>query len=284
MAKLLEGKPLAEKIASELKRQLKQLKCSCVLASIEVGAQASSAQYIAAQKKTAVALGIEFRHCTFDADVSEDKLIEFIDALNNDPQVQGVIVQLPLPKGIDSKRVISSILPVKDVEGLSPQHLGNLISGKPHLAPCTALAALEMIKSSGVDLYGKEAVVVGASEVIGKPIALLLLEAMATVTVCHIATSQAGRLEDHVRRADILVVAVGKPGVVKGSWVKKGAVVIDVGINKVNNATVGDVEFDGAEKNAAWITPVPGGVGPLTVMMLMRNLVEAVKSQNTHLV
>lgn len=279
MAKLLEGKPIAEKIKEEIKNQVQGLKSKPVLASIMVGENAGAASYVKSQSKTAENLGIEYRLQTLPQDTTENTLIDFIRKLNADKSVSGMIIQMPLPAAIDYKKISQFISPEKDIEGMHPQNIGKLLFGKAKLIPCTAAAAMELITSSGIDLYGKEVVIVGHSEIVGKPLALLLLDRFATVTVCHIGTSKAGKLEEHVRRAEVLVVAVGKSGLIKGEWIKEGAVVIDVGINRVAEKIVGDVEFDAAQKRAAFITPVPGGVGPLTVTMLMRNLVEAAKAQ-----
>ena len=186
---------------------------------------------------------------------------------------------MPLPPQIDYKKISQFIVPEKDVEGMHPVNIGKIIFAKAKILPCTAAAVMELLKETGVDLYGREVVVVGHSEIVGKPLALLLLDRFATVTVCHIGTSKAQKLEEHVRKAEVLIVAVGKAGLIKGDWIKEGAIVIDVGINRVGDKIVGDVEFETAEKKASYITPVPGGVGPLTVTMLMRNLVEATKLQ-----
>jgi methylenetetrahydrofolate dehydrogenase (NADP+)/methenyltetrahydrofolate cyclohydrolase len=204
---------------------------------------------------------------------TQEKLIEYIETLNNDLKVNGIILQMPLPAHIDYKKISEHIAPGKDVEGMHPSNIGKIIFGRAKALPCTAAAVMEIIKSTGIDLNGKEVVIVGHSEIVGKPLALLLLDKLATVTVCHIGTSKAGKLEEHVRKAEVLIVAVGRAGLIKGEWVK-GAIVVDVGINRVGDKLVGDVEFEEAEKRASWITPVPGGVGPLTVVMLMRNLVE----------
>jgi len=186
---------------------------------------------------------------------------------------------MPLPSQIDYKKISQFILPEKDVEGMNPENIGKILFGKAKILPCTPAAVMELIKETGVDLYGKEVVIVGHSEIVGKPLSLLLLDKFATVTVCHIGTSQAKKLDEHVRKAEILIVAVGKPCLIKGDWIKEGSIVIDVGINKVGDKIVGDVEFEEAKERASFITPVPGGVGPLTVVMLMRNLVEATKLQ-----
>lgn len=279
MAKLLEGKLLAEKIKEEIKQSVQSLKFKPVLASIMVGENAGSQAYVKQQKKAAENLGIDYQLHTLEANIQESALIEFVNKLNIDKSVNGIIIQMPLPEQIDYKKISQFILPEKDIEGMHPANIGKVLFGKAKIIPCTAAAVMELINSTAIDLYGKEVVVVGHSEIVGKPLALLLLEKFATVTVCHIGTSIAGKLEEHVKRAEVLIVAVGKAGLIKGDLVKVGAIVIDVGINRVDNKIVGDVEFEAAEKRAAFITPVPGGVGPLTVTMLMRNLVEAAKLQ-----
>jgi methylenetetrahydrofolate dehydrogenase (NADP+)/methenyltetrahydrofolate cyclohydrolase len=279
LAKLLEGKPIAEKIKEGIRQEVQSLKNKPVLASIMVGENAGAAAYVKSQQKTAEGLCIEYQLHKLEADTSEDELIEFIKDLNNDKFVNGIIVQMPLPGQIDYKRISQNILPQKDAEGMHPINIGKIVFGKAKILPCTPAAVMELLNSTGIDLYGKEVVVVGHSEIVGKPLSLLLLDKFATVTVCHIGTSKAGKLEEHVRKAEVLIVAVGKAGLINGEWIKEGAIVIDVGINRVGDKIVGDVEFEGAQKRASYITPVPGGVGPLTVTMLMRNLVEATKLQ-----
>jgi methylenetetrahydrofolate dehydrogenase (NADP+)/methenyltetrahydrofolate cyclohydrolase len=279
LAKLLEGKPIAERIKEEIRQDAGSLKNKPVLASIMVGENAGAEAYVKSQKKNAEALGIEYQFQKLPADTSESALIEFIRKLNSDTAVNGMIIQMPLPAGIDYKKIGAFIAPEKDVEGMHPANIGKIVFGKAKILPCTPAAVMELLNSAGIDLYGKEVVVVGHSEIVGKPLALLLLDKFATVTVCHIGTSKAGKLEEHVRKAEILIVAVGKAGLINGEWIKEGAIVIDVGINRVADKIVGDVEFETAEKRASWITPVPGGVGPLTVTMLMRNLIEAAKLQ-----
>ena len=279
MVKLLEGKPLAEKIKEEIKSEVSSLKKKPVLASIQVGDNAGAEAYVKSQKKTAEGLGIEYQFHKLNQDTSEMSLIEFIQKLNADKSVNGIIIQMPLPGQIDYKKISQFILPEKDVEGMHPANIGKIVFGKAKILPCTPAAVMELLNSTGVNLYGKEVVVVGHSEIVGKPLSLLLLDKFATVTICHIGTSGAGKLEEHVRKAEVLIVAVGKAGLIKGEWIKEGAIVIDVGINRVGDKIVGDVEFETAEKRASYITPVPGGVGPLTVTMLMRNVVEAAKLQ-----
>lgn len=279
MAKLLEGRPIAERIKEELKAEINSLGIKPVLASIQVGENVGAETYVKSQKKTAQDLGIDYQFYKLEANITESKLIEFIEKLNLDKNINGIIIQMPLPTQIDYKKISQFILPDKDIEGMHPVNIGKIIFGKAKILPCTPQAVMELLKQTGVDLYGKEVVVVGHSEIVGKPLALLLLDKFATVTVCHIGTSSAGKLEEHVKNAEVLIVAVGKANLIKGNWIKEGSIVIDVGINRVDDKIVGDVEFIEAQKRASWITPVPGGVGPLTVIMLMRNLVEATKLQ-----
>jgi len=279
LAKLLEGKPLAEKIKEEIRQQVSSLNRKPVLASIQAGDNTGAEAYAKSQKKTAEGLGINYQFHKLAQDTTESAFIEFIKELNADKTVNGIIIQMPLPAQIDYKKISQYIQPDKDVEGMHPVNIGKIVFGKAMILPCTPAAVMELLKETGLDLYGKEVVVVGHSEIVGKPLALLLLDKFATTTVCHIGTSKAGKLEAHVKAAEVLIVAVGKAGLIKGEWVKEGAIVIDVGINRVGEKIVGDVEFEAAEKRASFITPVPGGVGPLTVTMLMRNVVEAAKLQ-----
>jgi len=283
LAKLLEGKPIAEIIKVQLQEEIKGLKdkfnITPALATIQVGENPQAAIYLKSQKRLAKELGIEFQEHNLASSTSETALIDYIKKLNQDKSVSGILLQLPLPAQINYKNIPIHIAPQKDVEGMHPENVGQALFGKMRIGSCTALAVMELIASTGIDLYGKEAVIVGHSEIVGKPVSLLLLDKFVTTTICHIATGQRGYLPTHVKRAEILVVAVGKPGIIQGEWVKEGAIVIDVGINRVEGKIVGDVEFDKAFERASYITPVPGGVGPVTVMMLMRNLVEAAKLQ-----
>ncbi len=274
MAKLLEGKLIAAQLKDALVKKITASGKVLHLSAVQVGESPASEVYIRSQKKNAEALGIEYVLHKLAQAISQEELIGFIETLNKDSHVNGIILQMPLPAHIDSKKISEHIAPAKDAEGMHPANMGKLIFGKSKVLPCTAAAVMELINATGVELKGKETVIVGHSEIVGKPLSLLLLDKLATVTVCHIGTSSVGKLEDHVRRAEILIVAVGRAGLIKGEWVKEGAIVVDVGINKVADKIVGDVEFAEAEKRAAWITPVPGGVGPLTVVMLMRNLSE----------
>jgi len=279
LARLLEGKIVADKIKDRLRSCVQGLKQSPVLASILVGDDPSAVAYVKSQAKVASSLGITYNLHQLAESISEDELIDFVLKLNLDVSVNGIIVQIPLPQDIDYLRICELIRPDKDIEGMHPTNIGKVLFGRARIVSCTANAVMELLISTGIDLYGKEVVVVGHSEIVGKPLAMLLLEKFATVTVCHIATSQAGKLKDHICRAEVLIVAVGQAGLIKGEWIKEGAVVIDVGINRLGEKIVGDVEFESAAKRASFITPVPGGVGPLTVTILMRNLVEATQTQ-----
>jgi len=278
-AKLLEGKPIAARIKEEIKKEIEKLVKKPVLACILVGENAGAEAYAKSQKKTADTVGIDYQFHKMSADTTEADLIEFIQKLNTDKSINGMIIQMPLPKQIDYKKISRFISPEKDVEGLHPANIGKIVFGQAKLLPCTPAAVMELLNDAGIKLYGKEVVVVGHSEIVGKPLALLLLEKFATVSVCHIGTSQAGKLREHVGKAEIVVVAVGKAGLIKGSDIKEGAIVIDVGINRIDGKIVGDVEFESASPKASLITPVPGGVGPLTVTMLMRNTLECAKLQ-----
>lgn len=280
-AKLLEGNPIAEKIKAEICAEIK----SCAkkwpgrptLRAIQIGEDQASALYLKSQARAAEAVGIRHEVTTLDAKAGEDDVIGEIERANRDPNVDGIIVQMPLPKSFRVDRVLEAIHPDKDVEAVTTRNLGRLVVNKTGLAPCTASACLRLIGETGVDVYGKEAVVIGSSKVVGLPTFLLLIGKKLTSTICHTGTFKSGALELHVRRADVLVVSAGKPRLIHGDWVKEGSIVIDVGINQVDGKTVGDVDFDGAKQRAAFISPVPGGVGPLTVMMLMQNLVTTFK-------
>ena len=298
--KIIDGKSLATKFKEDINREVGQLKerhkVTPLLTAIQVGENPASRVYIKNQKKSCEEMGIDYRLHELPEATSEEELLQFVEKLNTDDKVTGIILQMPLPQQINGRRVQMAITPMKDVEGMNPSNMGMLVYGNPRLAPCTALAAMELLKSTGVDIKGKEVTVVGHSEIVGKPITLFLLSSIlesATPTVCHIATRD---LASHTRNAEILIVAVGKAGLIKGDMIKQGAIVIDVGINRVplldeagkpvvNNEgkrkmkTVGDVVFEEAVEKASYITPVPGGVGPLTVVMLLRNTLAACKWQ-----
>jgi methylenetetrahydrofolate dehydrogenase (NADP+)/methenyltetrahydrofolate cyclohydrolase len=238
-----------------------------------VGATPAGELYAQRQAEACRAVGIDYSLLALPAETTQKDLKNTIRRLNKDESVTGIMMHLPLPPHIDAARMQYEIDVVKDVEGVNPANIGYVVYGHTLIAPCTALAAIELIKSTGIELRGAEAVVVGASQIAGKPIALLLSEQMATVTLCHVATKD---LMSHTQRAEVLVVAVGKPGLITPQHVKSGAVVIDVGINRITlpdgtKKTVGDVDFDGVRQKASHISPVPGGVGPMTVAMLLRN-------------
>jgi methylenetetrahydrofolate dehydrogenase (NADP+) / methenyltetrahydrofolate cyclohydrolase len=236
--------------------------------------------YLNAQKKMACELGIECCIKELPLSISQRGVEREISRLNDDDSVTGIIIHTPVPKNIDIEILISQIAPQKDAEGLNPSNIGRLAYEKWTVAPCTASACMALIDSSGVKLNGKEAVIVGHSAIVGKPLSMMLLSRLATTTVCHIGTYERGLLEEHVKKAEVLIVAVGKSRLIKGNWIKKGAIVIDVGINKNGDEITGDVDYDAASKRAAYITPVPGGVGPVTTVMLMKNLVELYKARS----
>ena len=282
-AKLLDGKILAAALKESLKKEVEELKKKFgrgpVLASVIAGDDAAASAYANSQKKTADYIGIEYKLINLPSDISQKEFLHQIGLLNADKTVSGILILNPTPPQIDYAAAMNHVGPSKEIEGVNAANIGKMVLTEAKIIPCTPASVMEHIKSTGVKLRGKEAVVVGRSEIVGKPVSLLLLAQSATVTICHSGTSDAGTLADHVRRADIVVAAVGKAGFIKGEWIKEGAIVIDVGINKVNDKIVGDVEFETAQKKAGYITPVPGGVGPLTVVMLMKNCIEAFKEQ-----
>ena len=282
-AELLKGKPISDKIKDELIKEIESLKSKTgaapKLVAVQVGENPSAEVYLKAQKGAAEKLGIAYVLSTLPKESTQQDVEALVRKLNNDRGVSGIILITPLPAQIDSKKIVNLIDPAKDAEGMHPSSLGQVLLGRWQVAPCTASACFALIESTGINLYGKEAVVVWHSEIVGKPLSLMLLSKFATTTICHIGTGERGVLPEHVKRAEILVVAVGKAGLIKGGWIKEGAIVVDVGINKVGDNIVGDVEFEEASKRAAYITPVPGGVGPLTTTMLMKNTVEAFKAQ-----
>lgn len=283
MSQILDGRTLALKMKEVIKQDVDRLitlyKHMPLMVSIIIGEEAPASIYVNAQKRMAEYVGIRYELKNFPQAVSQDEILYYISQLNVDQNVTGVMIQTPLPKQIHHQVLVDAIDPHKDIEGVSVINMGKLVFSSSQIVPCTAASALELIQSSGINLRGKEAVIVGRSEIVGKPLSFLLLRENATVTICHSGTSEAGKLVDHLKRADIVVGAVGKPNFIQGSWIKEGAIVIDIGINDVNGKIVGDVEFESASQRAAFITPVPGGVGPVTVLMLMKNCCEAFKLQ-----
>ncbi len=275
-AQVISGNSLAAKIkgdiAAQISLNLAQGKRAPGLAVILVGADPASQVYVGSKRKSCAELGIDSKSYDLPENTSEKELLDLIEKLNQDETVDGILVQLPLPKQIDSTKVIEAIWPDKDVDGFHPYNVGRLCQRIPTLRACTPYGVMKLLETTGVNLYGKHAVIVGASNIVGRPMALELLLGGCTVTVTHRFTQD---LESHIRQADILVVAVGKPKFIPGNWVKEGAIVIDVGINRLDGKLIGDVDYDVASQKASFITPVPGGVGPMTVAMLMQNTFQA---------
>ena len=279
-AQIISGTQLASQIKSNVAQQISQYvaqgKRAPGLAVILVGADPASQVYVGSKRKSCAEIGITSKSYDLLETTTEQALLELIKELNQDNTVDGILVQLPLPKHIDSTKVIEQISPEKDVDGFHPYNVGRLCQRIPTLRACTPYGVMKLLETTGISFYGKHAVIVGASNIVGRPMALELLLAGCTVTVTHRFTED---LASHIRQADILVVAVGKPKFIKGEWIKDGAVVVDVGINRLEGKLVGDVEFDVAAQRASYITPVPGGVGPMTVAMLMQNTLSAYEKQ-----
>ncbi|MCF7816659.1 MAG: bifunctional 5,10-methylenetetrahydrofolate dehydrogenase/5,10-methenyltetrahydrofolate cyclohydrolase [Kiritimatiellales bacterium] len=278
----IDGRAVAEKMLETVRADVAVLKkehWSPTLVSIKIGDNPAVDRYVRNQKRNADQVGIEFVERHYPADISADEVSAAIVHLNVDPTVTGIILQRPVPEHIPIKALQETIHPMKDVEGMHPKSIGNIVYGELELGPCTAMASVELLKSTGLKLKGLEATVIGHSEIVGKPIAFLLMAEGATVTVCHHMTRE---VTVHSRRADAVFVAVGKAGLLTGDMIKPGAVVIDIGINTVEGADgkpklVGDCDYESCLKTAGWITPVPGGVGPVTVAILMRNTVIAAR-------
>lgn len=281
MSKIIDGKLISTMIKDELKEEVALLKTQGIhpgLAVILVGDNSASQVYVGNKKKACEYVGIKSFSYELPAETPEADLLELIDTLNRDDQVHGVLVQLPLPKHMDEQKVIMRISPAKDVDGFHPQSVGALSIGLPGFVSCTPAGIIELLKRSHVDIVGKNCVVVGRSNIVGKPVSLLLLREHGTVTICH---SRTNNLTDILQQADIVVAAVGIPKFIKGEQLKADAVVIDVGMNRDENGKLcGDVDFDSAKDHVAAITPVPGGVGPMTIAMLMKNCVLAAKNNH----
>lgn len=274
MYQIIDGKRISQEIKDELKDRMADMRARGIrrcLAVIQVGDDPASAVYVRNKIKACEYIGIESLSYKLGAGTTEGEILEIIDDLNGRQDVNGILVQLPLPKQIDERRVVEAILPQKDVDGFHPINVGSLSIGRPGYVSCTPAGILLLLKRSGISIDGKECVVLGRSNIVGKPMAMLLLRENGTVTVCH---SRTKNLRDVTQRADILVVAVGKPKLVDGSYVKEGAVVVDVGIHRGEDGKMcGDVDFESVAPKASAITPVPGGVGPMTIAMLMANCV-----------
>lgn len=283
--KLIDGRAQARALRAEIRQRVERLRdrgWPQRLVSIDVGGIAATALYVRNQQRACEEVGITFEQRSYASEITEREVLAVVQSLNVDPRVTGVILQRPVPRHLDLHRLQNAIHPDKDVEGMNSANIGDIVYGGSSLGPCTARASVALLVSTGLPLRGLEVVIVGHSEIVGKPIALLLMEEMATVTICHHETRN---LAMHTRRAEALFVAVGKPGLITGDMVRPGAAIIDIGINQVDRPDgsgtriVGDVDFESVLGVAGWITPVPGGVGPMTVAILLSNLVTAVERQ-----
>jgi len=278
MAFLINGKEIAQNIKDEMKQEVASLKeqgKSCCLAVIQVGNDPASSVYVSNKKKACEYIGIASLSYELPEETTEEELLLLIDKLNDDEAVHGILCQLPLPRHIHEKTILNRISPKKDVDGFHPQNVGALVVGDFGFVSCTPAGIIELLKRSNVEMEGKRCVVIGRSNIVGKPMSLLMLRENATVTICH---SRTQNLKEICKEADILIVAIGKPKYINKEYVKEGAVVIDVGIHRdENNKLCGDVDFEDVEPICSAITPVPGGVGPMTICMLMKNCIEAMK-------
>jgi methylenetetrahydrofolate dehydrogenase (NADP+)/methenyltetrahydrofolate cyclohydrolase len=276
---ILDGKKLSEKIKEEVKKEVEELKKEGIvpgLAVILVGNNPASQTYVKMKKNACEKVGMYSVVHEFPENITEKELLSTIDMINNNPNIHGLLVQLPLPKHIDTTKILEAVAPEKDVDGFHPYNMGRLVEGLESFAPCTPLGVMELFKEYNIDVKGKDVCVVGASNIVGKPMWALLVNAWATVDICHIETRD---LAAHTKRADIVIVGVGKPNLITADMVKDGAIVVDIGINKVDGKIVGDVDFENVSKKASFITPVPGGVGPMTIAMLLKNTIKAAKLQ-----
>lgn len=274
VALILDGRKPAKIIKEKVKREIKELDFTPCLATVIVGEDPASKVYVQAKDKACERVGIKTITEELPENVKRSVLVSTIEKLNRDPSVHAILVQLPLPPHLDVREITEFVYPFKDVEGFHPLNMGRLVTGKQEITPCTPTGVIELLKYYNINLEGKNAVMVGHSVIVGKPMALMLLKEWATVTVCHIKTRD---LSEHTRMADILLTAVGKPGLITADMVKEGAVVVDIGTTKVGDKLLGDVDFEAVKEIASAITPVPGGVGPMTVAMLMKNTVECAK-------
>ena len=278
MYQIIDGKKISQEIKDELREKMTELKQkgeSRCLAVIQVGDDPASSVYVNNKKKACEYIGIDSESYHLPEETTEKEMLELIDGLNRKPEVNGILVQLPLPKQIDEDKILLVISPEKDVDGFHPVNVGNLSIGRPGFVSCTPAGVIQLLKRAGIEIEGKECVVLGRSNIVGKPMAMLLLRENGTVTVCHSRTKD---LKEITKRADILVAAIGKPKFIDADYVKEGAVVIDVGIHRNENGKLcGDVDFESVAPHCAAITPVPGGVGPMTIAMLMNNCVEGIR-------
>ncbi len=280
MYKIIDGKVISASVKDAVKAEVSRLNQQGItvgLSVIIVGNDPASKVYVANKKKACESLGIISKEYALPESTTQQELLSLIDTLNNDKNINGILCQLPLPEHLDETAVINAISPLKDVDAFHPQNVGKIMLGDYDFVPCTPAGVMEMLEYENIDINGKACVVIGRSNIVGKPMSMLLLHKNGTVTVCH---SKTENLKEVCAKADILVAAVGRPNFVKGDMVKQGAVVIDVGINRVDGKLVGDVDFDDVKDKCSAITPVPGGVGPMTIAMLMKNTVTAAKKQN----
>lgn len=280
-ANIIDGKQISADMRNEMIAEVAALKEKGVtpgLAVVLVGEDPASKVYVGSKEKACIQLGMYSEVHRLSEQTTEQELLALIDKLNNQNTINGILVQLPLPKHINEKAVIDAISVDKDVDGFHPQSVGNLVIGDDSLLPCTPAGVIELIKRSGIDIAGKHAAVIGRSNIVGKPVAMLLLRENATVTICH---SRTANLQEVVKQADIVVVAIGRANAIDASYIKPGAVVIDVGINRLDNGKLaGDVDYESCLAEAGYITPVPGGVGPMTITMLMKNTITAARKAN----
>lgn len=277
MYNLIDGREMAKQMRIEIKKEIDKLDGTPKLVVVLVGEDPASQVYVNSKEKFAGRVNMASEVIRLDDSTSEQELLSIVEKLNNDVSVNGILVQFPVPEHISQEKVMNAISPQKDVDGLNQISIGKLMAGVDGLTPCTPTGAIKMIKSTGIEISGKNAVVIGRSLLVGKPVAMMLLKENATVTMCHSRTKD---LKAEISRADIVVAAVGIPNFITGDMIKQGAVVIDVGINSVDKKLVGDVEFETAKEKASYITPVPGGVGPMTIAMLLKNTLTAYKTQN----
>lgn len=281
MGKLIDGKAVSADVKARIAVEAAELKKQGIevgLAVVIVGNDPASKVYVRNKKLACEAVGFNSYEYALGEDTTEEQLLELVDKLNSDPKINGILVQLPLPKGLDDKVIINNIRPEKDVDAFHPVNVGKIMIGDYSFLPCTPAGVMELIASTGTEIEGKECVVIGRSNIVGKPMAMLLLHKSGTVTVCH---SRTKNLKEVCSRADILVSAVGRAKMITADYIKEGAVVIDVGMNRDENGKLcGDVDFASCEPKASYITPVPGGVGPMTIAMLMQNTLTAAKQQN----
>jgi methylenetetrahydrofolate dehydrogenase (NADP+) / methenyltetrahydrofolate cyclohydrolase len=278
VGEIIDGKAIAAQLRQSIATDTANLRQRGVtpgLAVVLVGEDPASRVYVSMKEKACAEAGIFSDEHKLPAETTEAQLLALIEELNADVRIDGILVQLPLPKQIDESKILEAISPAKDVDGFHPYNVGRLVTGNPLFQPCTPYGVMKMLEATGVNLTGKQVVVVGRSNIVGKPVALMCLAQHATVTICHSRTRD---LAEQVGRADVVIAAVGQPEMIKGAWIKEGAVIIDVGVNRVGEKQlVGDVEFEAARARASAITPVPGGVGPMTITMLLYNTVESAK-------